>query len=200
MLPRIVQIGPFSINSYGLMMAIGFIVTSILLRRELERKGHNPDLANSITLVAIVCGVVGSKAFSILEGWDWHPFLSGFILLLGYHIAIAGGFFLARLLLKRVAAPYMEAPELTNSFVLTVVVGGVLGAFAFTALLNWEDVVKSPQTLFSGLGSGLVWYGGVIFGTAAVVEVTLRSKTPLGEVADSIGPLLALGYAFGRMG
>jgi len=182
------------------MMAMGFIVTSILLRRDLERKGRDPDLANSITLVAIICGVAGAKAFSIFEGWDWGPFLSAFIRLLGYSIAIAGGFFLARFLLKRVAAPYMEAPELTNSIVLTVVIGGVLGALAFTALLNWESFVKSPRTLFSGLGSGLVWYGGLMFGAAAVVEVILRSKTPLREVADSIGPLLALGYAFGRMG
>lgn len=200
MLPRIVQIGPFSINSYGLMMAMGFIVTSILLRRDLERKGHNPDLANSITLVAIICGVAGAKFLSILEGWDWSPFLSGFILLLAYGVAITGGFFLARLLLRRVAAPYMEAPELTNSLVLTFVIGGTLGALVFTALLNWENVLKSPQTLFSGLGSGLAWYGGLFFGVAAVVEVILRGKAPLGGVVDSIGPLLALGYAFGRMG
>lgn len=201
MWPKIVDIGPFSINSFGLMMAIGFIVTSILLRRDLERKGRNPDLANSITLVAIICGVAGSKVLSVLEGWDWSPFLSGFIRLLGYGIATTVGFFLVRFLLKRVAARYMEAPELTNSFVLTVVIGSALGALAFTALLKWEDVVKSPfDTLFSGLGSGLAWYGGLIFGAAAVVEVILRSKTPLGEMADSIGPLLALGYACGRMG
>lgn len=200
MLPRIVQIGPFSINSYGLMMAIGFIVASILLRRDLEREGHNPDLANSITLVAIICGVAGAKALSSLERWNWNPVLGGFILLLGYGIAITVGFFVARLLLKRVVAPRMGAPELTNSLVLTVVIGGALGAFALTALLNWEDVTKSPKILFSGLGSGLTWYGGFIFGAAAVIEVILRSKAPLGEVADSLGPLLALGYAFGRMG
>jgi len=182
------------------MMAIAFIVTSILLRRDLERKGHNPDLGNSITLVAIICGVAGSKALSILEGWDWSPFLSGFILLLSYGIAIAAGFFLVRLLLKRVFASYIETPELTNSLALTLVIGGALGAFAFTVLLNWEDFLRAPKTLFSGLGSGLAWYGGLIFGTAAVVEVILRSKTPLGEVADSLGPLVALGYGFGRMG
>lgn len=200
MLPRIVQIGPFSINSYGLMMALGFIVTSILLRRDLERKGHNPDLANSITLVAIICGVAGAKALAILEGWDWSPFLRGFILLLGYGMLMTGGFFLARLLLKRVFASYIGAPELTNSLVLTVIIGGVLGAFAFKILLNWEAFLQSPKTLFSGLGSGLTWYGGFILGAVAVVEVILRSKTPLGQVADSLGPLLALGYAFGRMG
>jgi len=69
MCPRLLEIGPFTIYSYGLMLAIGFIVASYLLSTELKRRGLDPDLGNAITLIALVAGVVGSKILYLVEHW-----------------------------------------------------------------------------------------------------------------------------------
>jgi phosphatidylglycerol:prolipoprotein diacylglycerol transferase len=67
MYPELFKIGPFTVYSFGLMMGIAFIVANALLARELRRKGMNPSLASTITLIALVAGVSGSKILYLLE-------------------------------------------------------------------------------------------------------------------------------------
>ncbi len=69
MCPRLVQLGPLTIYSYGLMLGIGFIVASILVTRELIRKGFDPNLGNTITLLAVVFGIAGAKLLYLVESW-----------------------------------------------------------------------------------------------------------------------------------
>ena len=199
--PIILEIGPIHIYSYGLMMAIAFIVTSLLLRKEFERIKINPELAHSITLVAIVCGVIGARAYSIIESWTWSPIISSstvILPLLGYILLVAIGFFIFRFLFRRVLAEKTETPELMNSISFTLAVGGAVGVIGYLILTNWKHL--STGFFTSMMGSGLVWYGGLIFASIAVVEVIIRSKNPILRTIDCIGPLLILGYAFGRMG
>ena len=196
MYPIILEIGPIRIYSFGLMMAIAFITTSLLLRRDFERKKINPDLAHSITLVAIVCGVIGARAYSIIESWPWSPI--GILRLLWYILLVTIGFFIFRFLFRRVLAGKTENPELTNSISFTLATGGTGGVIGYLILTNWNDL--SAGFFTSMMGSGLVWYGGLIFASIAVIEVIILSKKPILRTIDCLGPLLILGYAFGRMG
>ncbi len=70
MCPRILEIGPFTIYSYGLMLATGFIVASYLLSLEFKRKRIDTNLAGNITLIALVGGVVGAKLLYLIEHWS----------------------------------------------------------------------------------------------------------------------------------
>jgi phosphatidylglycerol:prolipoprotein diacylglycerol transferase len=70
MCPKIVTIGPLTIYGFGLMMGIAFIVGSILLTQEIKRKKLDPDLGNSITLIALIAGIVGSKILFLIENWQ----------------------------------------------------------------------------------------------------------------------------------
>lgn len=70
MCPRLLEIGPFTIYSYGLMLATGFLVASYLLTLEFKRKRLDPALASNITLIALVGGVAGSKLLYLIEHWD----------------------------------------------------------------------------------------------------------------------------------
>ena len=196
--PIILEIGPIRIYSYGLMMAIAFIVTSFLLRKEFERVKINPELAHSITLVAIVCGIIGARAYSAIEGWSWHPILNGILRLLWYTLVVAIGFLIFRFLLRKVIAKQTETPELTNSISFTLAVGGTVGVIGYLILTNWQNL--SGGFFTSMMGSGLVWYGGLVFASIAVLEVTIRSKNSILQTIDCIGPLSILGYAFGRLG
>lgn len=71
MYPRLFTIGPFTVYSFGLMLGIGFIVASALLTNELKRKGLDPALGSTITLIAVVFGVAGSKILYLIESWEY---------------------------------------------------------------------------------------------------------------------------------
>jgi phosphatidylglycerol:prolipoprotein diacylglycerol transferase len=71
MCPRLLQIGPFTIYGYGLMLAIGFIIGSYLVTYEMKRRGLDPNLGNTITLIALVAGVAGSKLLFLIENWGY---------------------------------------------------------------------------------------------------------------------------------
>jgi phosphatidylglycerol:prolipoprotein diacylglycerol transferase len=53
------------------MLAIGFIAGSYILSSELKRKGLDPNLGNTITLIALVAGIIGSKLLFLIEDWDY---------------------------------------------------------------------------------------------------------------------------------
>lgn len=70
MYPELFKIGPFTVHSFGLMMAVGFIVASYLLTKELKRQGYDPNLGSNITLIAVIFGVAGSKILFLIEDWN----------------------------------------------------------------------------------------------------------------------------------
>jgi phosphatidylglycerol---prolipoprotein diacylglyceryl transferase len=51
------------------MMGISFIIGSTILTGELRRKKMNPDMGSTITLLALVGGIVGSKLLFLIENW-----------------------------------------------------------------------------------------------------------------------------------
>lgn len=69
MCPKLFQIGPFPIYSFGLMLAIAFLVASYLLTEEFKRRKFDPDFAGTITFLALVLGIVGSKALHLIENF-----------------------------------------------------------------------------------------------------------------------------------
>ncbi len=69
MYPRI-DLGPVTIYSYGLMVAVGLAVALVLLFLELRRKGVDPTHGLWIALVVIPSGVVGAKILFVIEEWD----------------------------------------------------------------------------------------------------------------------------------
>lgn len=70
MYPDLFSIGPFTIHSFGLMMGIGFIIASFVLTKELRRKNIDPNMGSTITLIAVIFGVVGSKMLFLIESWS----------------------------------------------------------------------------------------------------------------------------------
>ena len=125
MCPRLFQIGPFTVYSYGLMLGIAFIIASYFLTKELERRKMDPNLSTEITLIAIIFGIIGSKIFSILENWD--AFLAdpiGEIFSPG-GLTFYGGFLLATLaifiIIKKKKIPFLvitdaAAPSLALAY------------------------------------------------------------------------------------
>lgn len=70
MYPSLFQIGPFTLYSYALMVAIGFLAGSYFFIREFKRKGLDPDQAATIIAIAIVAAFAGAKIHYLIGRWD----------------------------------------------------------------------------------------------------------------------------------
>ena len=70
MYPVIVQIGPLTIYSYGLMMAIGFLTAAYLTGKELTRRGLDGAIASTMVFWAAVGGLIGARLFAIAGDWQ----------------------------------------------------------------------------------------------------------------------------------
>lgn len=65
MIPVLMRIGPFTIYSYGLMMALGFIAADIVVMLECRRRGIPTDYASSLVLWAAIAGLAGARLLDI---------------------------------------------------------------------------------------------------------------------------------------
>jgi phosphatidylglycerol:prolipoprotein diacylglycerol transferase len=67
MIPILFHIGPITVYSFGLMMALAFIIGTVTFTRELRRRGMDENLAGTITFIALAGGIIGSKVFHLIE-------------------------------------------------------------------------------------------------------------------------------------
>jgi phosphatidylglycerol:prolipoprotein diacylglycerol transferase len=69
MCPRLFEIGPITVYSFGLMMALGFLTANYFLAAELKRRKLETSIANNIILIGLVMGILGSKLLFLVENW-----------------------------------------------------------------------------------------------------------------------------------
>ncbi len=69
MIPDLIKIGPLTIHSFGVMAMLAFLLPTLLLRKEIERVGRDPELANGIAIAAMIGGFLGARFYYILERW-----------------------------------------------------------------------------------------------------------------------------------
>jgi phosphatidylglycerol:prolipoprotein diacylglycerol transferase len=58
-------LGGEPITSFGMMMLLAFLAAGFVLRAELRRKDHDPDLSWDLLFVAVLGGVLGAKLYFI---------------------------------------------------------------------------------------------------------------------------------------
>lgn len=69
MYPEIASIGPVTLYSFGAMMGLGFLVAANLARRELARRGLDPELASTLLFATAAGGILGSRVWAIFNDW-----------------------------------------------------------------------------------------------------------------------------------
>jgi len=62
--------GGAPITSFGVFMFLSFLTGGILLRSEMERKGHDPERAWDLVFMAVLGGVIGAKAYYVLLNYE----------------------------------------------------------------------------------------------------------------------------------
>ncbi|OIO02880.1 MAG: prolipoprotein diacylglyceryl transferase [Elusimicrobia bacterium CG_4_10_14_0_2_um_filter_56_8] len=135
-----------------------------------------------------------------------HPiiFQLGSFKLPAYGLMVATGYLAAILYIFRKAGSAGFKKETLSDIIFYAVLSGMLGAKFFYAATYWNEFGADFQSkilyLLKSFQYGFVFYGGLIFGSAAFfIKARLSGLSPL-KAADLVAPALALGHAFGRIG
>ncbi len=115
MYPVIYEIGPVTIYSFGLMMALGFIVAGVLVSREFARRGLDAELGSSVVFWAALGGLLGARLWVIINDHD--RFLeaplsfvfsgAGFV----WYGGLVGGFIAVTWFIRRHGLPWLETTD-----------------------------------------------------------------------------------------
>jgi phosphatidylglycerol:prolipoprotein diacylglycerol transferase len=129
-------------------------------------------------------------------GFDIGPFdfigIHRAIHITGFGLMMMLAFLVGGWLVDQELRRHRFATDFAGDVVIGAVVGGIIGAKIWFALL-W-----GPQTLLDR--GGLVWYGGLVGGAIGVILNGWRRRVPLRWTLDLTAPALAAAYAMGRVG
>jgi prolipoprotein diacylglyceryltransferase len=205
------------LNTFGLMVAMGFVVAAIVITSELKRKEKQGLLfprEESIT--------VGKPAsmFDLIVN-----FLVGFLFgykLLGLFInkpdeltpqeyifssegSVAGGLLLAALITglkwweknkQKLKAPEQRSIRIwphdrVGDIVIISLVFGVIGAKLFDNLENWDEFVANPVDRIFSAG-GLTFYGGLITAGIAICVYAYKKNIKIVHLVELVARFQAM--------
>lgn len=66
MYPELFRIGPITINSYGIMLALAFIVGIFLAIKKAEKRGIQSDTIVNLAFIVMISAIIGSRLFYVL--------------------------------------------------------------------------------------------------------------------------------------
>lgn len=132
MIPVLIRIGPLSLHSYGLLMAIGMALGLWFMFIQAKKQG-------------------------------------------------------------------LDSVKLVDAAFYTILIS-LIGAKLILLLSNFSYYTRYPGELLSLARSGGVFQGGLAFGVVFALWYFRRKRIPTWRAADIIGPALALGHGFGRIG
>lgn len=209
------------VNTFGLMVAVAFIVAVWSARKELLFRKNlftptmtkvwegKPTSTKDLVINAIIGFVLGFKLIGIffsetinsqeyimsLEGSWWGGILLGFIF--PYFIWKEK---------KKKELPNPIQKEITlyphdriGDMLIIGVICGFAGAKIFDNLENWDRFIANPIIeLFSF--SGLTFYGGLICAGIGLEYYRRKHKIPFFALLDSLSIATMLSYGVGRLG
>lgn len=217
---------PFTryINSFGLLVAVAFIISGIVLKAELRRREMLGVLTFSEEKILIgkpasTIDLLFHLLFGFLVGYKIiGVFFNGDQVIPQEYIFSTQGSFLGGLVLglffagtkyyekkkealdKPILKTFKVWPhERVGDIVVMAAVAGFLGAKIFDNLENWDRFIQDPiGNLLAP--SGLTFYGGLILATVGILYFAKKKKINIRHLVDSAAPALMIGYAIGRMG
>ena len=77
--PILFEIGPLTVYSYGVMLALAFVVGIWFATRQARREGVPANTILDLSLVALITGIIGARILFVLLNLDYyskHPFES----------------------------------------------------------------------------------------------------------------------------
>jgi phosphatidylglycerol:prolipoprotein diacylglycerol transferase len=72
MYPKVLDLGPITIHTYGLLLAIAFIAGIWITSRNARKAGINPDAIWNLGLIVIFSALVGSKLLLLFSDYGYY--------------------------------------------------------------------------------------------------------------------------------
>ena len=171
-IPVIIHLGPLSIHTYGIGLALTFAFAAWYLRKRLEQAGLPTDWVTTSVIKIVLAALVGARAMHVVANLDyyrdhlgevlsiWHGGLSSFG---GLLVAVPVGVFAAK----------KACPELSTLRGLDLVAPVLLAAWAVGRVLG-------PQLMIAGGGHpSTAWFAMHYAG-----QVGGRVPVPLIQAAE----------------
>jgi phosphatidylglycerol:prolipoprotein diacylglycerol transferase len=70
--PILIQLGPITLHSYGVLVATGILLALWLARRQAPRLGLDPDDVWNLGIYMVLAGLVGAKLWYVLENGNYY--------------------------------------------------------------------------------------------------------------------------------
>lgn len=135
MFPEIVSLGPLTIHSYGLLIAVGVFLALLLMGLRARQSGFPPsEKVFDLVFVTLVSGFLGARLFYVFQEWNWygsHPWdilkiWEGGLVYYGGVIAAFAGFFLY---VRSNRLPFFQATDFVIPYIAFVHAFGRAGCF-----------------------------------------------------------------------
>ena len=212
--------------TFGIFVAIGFIISAWVLTVELRRKekqGLLKPCEETITTgepatlwelfinfaIGFLFGykLIGAFIASRQQGIDLQEFI------FSKDGSWLGGLIIGGVMLflkyrernkQKLAKPEKRTIRIwphdrVGDIVIYALVFGIIGAKLFDNLENWDRFIQNPiGNLLAP--SGLTFYGGLIFASIAILIYAKKKRIKLLHLLDAAAPALMIAYAIGRIG
>jgi phosphatidylglycerol:prolipoprotein diacylglycerol transferase len=117
-----------------------------------------------------------------------------------YGILIATAFLVAMTLAGRAAQREGQDRDRVMDLTFWILIAAMIGSRVLFIIVNWDDYVRDPASIFAFWKGGLVFYGGFIGAVLVSIGYMRKHRMPFFPVADALIPSVAIGHAIGRLG
>ena len=168
--PILIQIGPFNIYSYGVMIAVSFGLMTLLMYRQARRFNLDPDRIVDLMVLLLVSGIVGARLLYIALNFDYYLLnpLEVFNLSKG-GLVWYGGFFVSLLALvfylRKNRISFWVVADLVSPYLALAQALGRIGCFLngccygtkapsgffWVVTFPGESVMRYPVQIYSSL-------------------------------------------------
>ncbi|MGB9698401.1 MAG: prolipoprotein diacylglyceryl transferase [Thermodesulfobacteriota bacterium] len=70
MYPVLLKIGSFTLHTYGVLLAIGFLLAVLVALKEARRVNIDPNIVMDLAFYILISALIGSRLFYVLTNWD----------------------------------------------------------------------------------------------------------------------------------
>ena len=117
-----------------------------------------------------------------------------------YGLCMAAGILCAYGVLVRLGRSRGFSPDRLSNLLALLVVCGLAGARLFFVVEHWSWYRADPASALRIWEGGLMFYGSIALGAAALVAHCLATRTPMLPLLDLFAVAVPVGQAFGRVG
>ena len=213
------------LNTFGLFVAIAFLVAAVVLSAELKRKEKlglllpreelitvgQPASLMDLFLNGVTGFIFGYKLFGLFLNKT--PEVAAPDYIFSSQGNFFGGIITAAVLVglkwweknkQKLKTPERRSVRIwphdrVGDIIILGLIFGILGAKLFDNFENWDEFIQDPiGRIFSQ--SGLTFYGGLILAAAAICWFAYKKGIKIRHLVDAAAPALMIAYAVGRIG